>query len=152
MEMETCIREHKDEFINDVDSSWIKQHPIKGFTIYGIQRKLNMYCKVVIKSHMENKKQIKTIIYTLNEELFNEIDNKPIKNSKYVDVSTQTKQIKRKSVINQLKEFYNTEYKQLSYNWRPIGYFNCYNEHHIDKVSYEKFIKYMPLLDYMILS
>ena len=149
------IREHKDEFINSVDSNWIKQHPIEGYTTQGIQKKLNMFCDVKIHQHKEGKKVIKTRIYTLKEELFNEIGNEidnfaePIK---YVDVSTQTTPIKKKSINNQIKEFYNTEYKQLPYDWRPRQYYEYYNEHHNDKVSYDKFIKYMPYMDYIILS
>ena len=150
--VESFIREHKDEFISGVDSNWIKQHPIKGLTTIGIQRKLNVYCNVVKHNHREGKKVISTRIYTLNEEIFNKLDDKPIEVIKYVDIATQTKPIKRKSVINQLKEFYDTEYKRLPYNWRPREYFNYYNEHHIDKVSYDKFIKYMPFWDYIILS
>ena len=107
MSIEAYIRDHKDDFINGVDTDWIKQHPIEGYTTYGIQRKLCLCCDVIRKSHMENKKQIKTRIYTLNEELFNDIDNKPIENSKYADISTQTKPIKKKSINNQIKEFYN---------------------------------------------
>ena len=152
MEMGNYIREHKDDFINGVDSNWIKQHPIEGYTTQGIQRKLNMFCKVKRYNHREGKRVIKTRIYILNEELFNDIDNKPIENSKYIDVSTQTKPIKKKSINNQIKEFYNTEYKQLPYNWRPRQYYDYYNEHHNDKVSYDRFIKYMPYMDYIILS
>ena len=150
--MEQYIREHKDDFIDGVSSNWIKQHPIEGYTTQGIQRKLCIYCDVIRTSYMENKKQIKTRIYTLKDSFINEISNKPIEPIKYVDVSTQTTPIKKKSINNQIKEFFNTEYKQLPYDWRPRQYYEYYNEHHNDKVSYDKFIKYMPYMDYIILS
>ena len=153
--IKSYIREHKDDFIDGVDSNWIKQHPIEGYTTRGIQRKLYIYCDIIRQNHREGKRVITTRIYTLKEVFINEFDNEfnkfaePIK---YVDISTQTNPIKKKSIIKQIKEFYNTDYKQLPINWRPRQYYDYYNEHHNDKVSYDKFIKYMPMWDYIIMS
>ena len=81
-------------------------------------------------------------------------ETKPNEPIKYVGEErfNKPKPIKKKSINNQIKEFYNTEYKQLPYDWRPRQYYEYYNEHHNDKVSYDKFIKYMPVWDFIILS
>ena len=67
-------------------------------------------------------------------------------------VRKKPKDINRK-IRKELKYFFLHDYQVLPLEgWGLKEYYNYYNEHHTNKVSYEMFIKYFPPLDYLVLS
>ena len=146
--MESYIREHARDFINGVDTNYIKNINIDGMSYNTFCHRLSEYCDK--KRVFKNGKKI--MMYFIKPDVIQRFAEAGPLENKTVKINTeQTESVKKKIIKQELKEFFRTEYQELPFNWKLKEYYNYYNNTHVREAPYEMFLKQMPTWDLLIL-